>query len=178
MEYLYSKIISLPVFAADSLRPLCTIRDILMDPESGKVVAFLVDLRKGLIITVNDIVAVKHGIWIRESEDIIPIEDMLRADKVYKDYGSFFKKKVRTENGKSLGVVVDMTIDEHSFILNKLYVAKGFAGIVQFDARIIPAKNIIEVTRDKIVVKNDEGLLKESALVKEEESQGVIAEPV
>jgi len=158
VEILYSKIIGTPVYEMDGLRPVLLVQDIVIDPENGKLLAFVVDERSGLIVCPIDVVAVRHGIVIRSESDLGHIDDVLRVKTVVEGIGSFFKKPVVTESGKTIGKVIDMALDEKFLVLTKLYTAKVFLGIVQRDARIIPAGNIIEVTAGKIVVKDDEGV--------------------
>lgn len=169
MEILYSKIIGTPVYETDGLRPVLLVQDIIIDPENGKLLAFVVDEKSGLIVCPVDVIAVKHGIVIRSEDDLGHIDDVLRVKTVAEGVGSFFKKPVVTESGKTIGEVIDMALDEKFLVLTKLYTAKVFLGIVQSDSRIISAKNIIEVTGEKIVVKDDEG-------VEMAEERGAVAE--
>lgn len=170
MERLYSKICGLPVFAADSLRPICSVIDLVIDPNSGKVLAFLVDARKWLVVAPIDITAIKHGVFIHDYEDIIPAEDILRVKEVLNKYGSLYKKKVVTESGVKIGKIFDYVVDDFgggnsgngphgqlvgALSLKKIYTAKNLLGIAQFDGRIIMAANIIEVMPDRVIVKDD-----------------------
>jgi len=156
MEYAYSKIIGLPVFEAENMRPVFLIQDVIVDPESGRIVAFLADGRRNIVITPHDILAIKHGVWIKDVDDLCTVEDVLRVSKVVEDFGSFLMKKVVTESGKVLGKVVDMYFDSQIIQLNKIHVAKNILGFIQYDSRILPAKNIIEARKDVIIVKDDD----------------------
>jgi len=156
MEYAYSKIIGLPVFEAENMRPVFLVKDVIVDPESGRIVAFLADEKRNIVITPHDILAIKHGLWIRDVDDLCTVEDVLRVDKIVNDFGSFFMKKVVTESGKMLGKVVDMYFDSQIVQLNKIQIAKNILGFIQYDARILPVKNIIETTKDAIIVKDDD----------------------
>lgn len=171
MERLYSKIVGMPVFVPDSMRPIYTVQEIVVDPENGKVIAFVVDSRRGLIVTAMDVVSVKHGVLIRGRDDVIEAEDVLRVQKV-QEIGGFMGKKVETESGKRLGKVVDMTIDERGLTLNKIYTAKVVLGMIQHDGRIIAAKNIVEVKKNRVIVKDDSGEVKAKAKEREAELVG------
>ncbi|MFA4891365.1 MAG: PRC-barrel domain-containing protein [Candidatus Gracilibacteria bacterium] len=155
MERLYSKIIGMPVFTPDSLRPIYNVRDLIFDPVNGAVIAF--EVGRGLVITPMDVLSMKQGILIKGMEDVVGIDDILRVRKVVDEGMGIMGKKVVTLGGKALGKVVDLTIDDGALILNKIYTAKVILGVLQRDSRVIPAKNIVEVLSDRIVVKNDSG---------------------
>ena len=156
MEYEYSKIIGLPVFKADTARPVFLINDVIIDPNNGRIIAFLTHGKQKLVVTPHDILAIKHGIWIRDAGDLGTVEDVLRVAKVVNDFGSFFMKKVFTEEGKYLGKILDMYFDSQIICLTKILVSKTFLGFVQYDSRVLPAKNIIDTTKDSVIVKSDD----------------------
>ena len=157
MERLYSKIVGMPVFSPESVQPIYIARDMVVDPDSGKVVAIVVDSARGLIITPMDIVSLKHGILIRRKDDVVEMEDVLRVKDIVEDGRELMGKNVETENGERLGKVVDLAIDAKSLILNKIHTARSILGIVHHNPRIIPAKNIVEVLEDKVIVKDSSG---------------------
>jgi uncharacterized protein YrrD len=154
MERLYSKIIGMSVFVPNSMRPINTVQDIVIDPETGKVIAFAMDTRGKKVVVAMDVISVKHGLLIRDADDIIDSEDVLRVQSVLEKSGGFMHKSVETEEGERLGKVVDMAIDDRNLVLIKLYVSKTFIGIVQYDSRIISAKNIVEVRETRVIVKS------------------------
>jgi len=163
MEIFYSKLVGMPVYETDGLRPILLVQDVVIDPENGKLLAFIVDERNGIIICPTDVVAVRNGIVVRSEDDLGKYDDVLRVKTVVESVGSLFKKPVVTEDGKTLGKVVDFALDEKFLVLTALHTAKVFLGIVQYDTRIIPAGNIVEFTVAKIVVKNDEAVEKVEA---------------
>ena len=152
---LYSRIIGMPVFASDSSRPICSVQDLILDPLSGAVIAFVVG--RGLIVTPSDVLSIKHSVLVRSNDDVLEASDVLRVQKVIDDGMGIMGKKVITSEGKVLGKIVDMTIDDKALILNKIYTARVILGLLQHDSRIIPAKNIVEVRADSVVVKDDSG---------------------
>ena len=66
-----------------------------------------------------------------------------------------------TEDGFKLGKVVDFSMDMRDYVLKKLFVSKEILGMVRYDNRIIPAKNIVEILPNKIIVKNNLETVKE-----------------
>lgn len=155
MDRLYSKIIGLPVFIQDSIRPVSSVHDLVIDPTNGKIVAFLIDSRKKLVVSPMDIVSIKNGIFVRSSEDIIKSDEILRVDSIMREFGSLHDKKVFTENGKHIGKVVDFYVNPSSLVVGKIITAKSLLGIAQYDGRIIPASEIIEMKKDRVIVRDD-----------------------
>ena len=155
MQKLYSNILGTPVFDQDGGRPITTVRDLVVDPESGKLIAFVVNQSKNLIITPVDILFWKEILKVRDRDAIISASEVLRVESVQKNGIHFFHNKVETKSGKFLGKVVDFEIDTNLYVLARIHVAKGFLGLIKYDSRIIPADHIVEVLEDKIVVKDD-----------------------
>jgi len=145
----------MPVFTPDSLRPIYNVQDLIFDPVNGAVIAF--EVGGGLVVTPMDVLSMKQGILIKGREDVVGIDDVLRVRRVVDERMGIMGKKVVTSGGKTLGKVVDLTIDDKGLILNKLYTAKVFLGVLQRDSRVIPAKNIVEVRADCVIVKDDSG---------------------
>lgn len=160
MEKFFTKIIGTPVYD-DSSMPLTTIKDVLMDPENGKVLAFIVDVGKKSVIVPRDVESWQEAIKIHYSDVIIDGRDVLRVDEALKMNVPVFHNKVFAKNGKYLGTVNDFSINTEFMVLDKLYVSRGFLGLVRFESRIIPFNNILEILPDKIIVKNDVGEVRE-----------------
>lgn len=168
MERYFSKIIGTPVYE-DSVRPITSIKDLVIDPENGKIIALVVDLSRNLVITPMDIISWYEGVKIHSSNDIVDAGDILRVQNVQQEGIRIHRNKVETKDGKYLGKVFDFAIEPKSLILNKLFVAKDFLGIVRYDSRIISYSSILEILPDKIVVKNDLGTIKQEEAVKLED---------
>lgn len=160
MERYYTKIVGTPVYA-DSPRPLTTVKDVIMDPEQGKLLAFVVNQNKKLVILPMDILSWEEVIRIHNHDVIINAHEVLRIEEVQKMNTPIMSSRVETKSGEYLGKVYDLTIDNNTFMLQKIFVAKGLLGLFRYDSRIISAKNIIEILPNKIVVKEDMRKIKE-----------------
>lgn len=173
MEKLYSKTIGTPV-VEDHMRPITTVRDLVFDPENGKLLAFVVNENKGLVIVPVDVLAWYDVLRVHDREAIIDAEEVLRVEKFLKGEVRILQNRVETKAGKYLGRVYDMAINNKSFMLEKLFIAKGFLGLVRYETRIIPYKSILEITAEKILVKDDMGKIEveEKVPAKMEEAIG------
>ena len=161
MEMLYSKIVGMPVFSADSVRPHFSVQDIVFDPDNGKVIGILVDRRGQNLIAPMDIISIKHGVLISSANDVVGVDDVLRVKEVFDDGRNIIGKKVKTESGDSLGKVVDASIDGLGLSLVKIHTAKVVLGMVHHDSRIFPMKSIVEVNESFVVVQDDDGKVAE-----------------
>ncbi|MDA1060179.1 MAG: PRC-barrel domain-containing protein [bacterium] len=170
MHRLYSKIIGTPVYD-DSVRPLTTVKDLIIDTETGKLLAFVVNQSKNLVIVPIDVVSWTEVIKINNIDSIIDGNDVIRISEVQKRGINLIHNKVETKNGEKLGKVNDFSVDTDILMLQKLYVSKGILGLVRYESRIISAKDIIEILPDKIVIKDNTKIkekIKESPVLLEE----------
>jgi len=169
MEKFYSNIVGMPVIEDDVFRAITTIKDVIIDPESGKVVAFSVDIRRNLVIAPVDIISIGEFLKIHSVESIAEGSDILRVDIVQKKGIKIIHNRVETKNNEYIGNVVDFSIDAKTFTLKRLFTAKSFLGLIRYDQRIILEKNIIEILPDKIIVKENLKTAKEEKRVSVED---------
>lgn len=169
MEKLYTKIIGTPVFDEEVKHPITAVKDIVIDPETGKLLALIVNLSRNLVIAPQDILYWGDQIQVHTHDSIIEGNEILRVEEVQKKGIRIFNNRVVTKDGKDLGKVYDFTIDSRETALKKLYVAKSILGLVRYDGRIIPAKEIVEILPRKIVVNSDLATVteKENAVVED-----------
>lgn len=151
-----------PVFENDERHPVAFVRDVILDPETGNLLALRIN--RDQIITSSDISSWGDVVRIRNIDVIAPLEDVLRVAQAEKKGIKVFGNLVETQGGVVLGRVVDFVIDEKTLTLKKIFTAKLFFGIFQHEHRIISVKNIIEIRADKIIVRDGLKTVKEEAL--------------
>lgn len=161
MERFYSKILGTAVVYDDALRPLTSIKDVVIDPENGKVIAFVVNSNGKLVISPIDIESWHDVIKIHSEEVIIGSDEILRVQEVINGGIHIFGSRVVTKDGDYLGKVKDFSIDSNGLGLLKIYAAKDILGLIRYDSRVISYKNIIEILPHKIVVKENLASVKE-----------------
>ncbi len=164
MERLFSKIIGTLVFH-ENIRAITSIKDLLINPDTGKIEAFIVNESKNLVILPMDIIKWSNFIKISDNNAIIEGEEIIKVTEIQKKGTYIYRNKVETKKGVFLGKVFDFTINDKFLNLQKIYVAKGFLGLIRYDSRIISAEDIIEITSDKIIVKDSLAIIKEKILV-------------
>ena len=162
MEKFYTKILGTFVFC-EGPRPLTSVRDVLIDPATGKICAFEVNAGKNDVIVPIDVLKWDKFISINDADSIIDAEDVMAVNKVLEENIRVFKNKVFTKKDEYLGRVFDFTVDSVDFRLKSIYVSEGFLGLLRYRKRVISSKDIVEILADKIVVKQDRGVVKESS---------------
>ncbi|MFA6917378.1 MAG: PRC-barrel domain-containing protein [Candidatus Gracilibacteria bacterium] len=173
MERLFTNIIGTKVVDDDLKRPIALVRDVVIDPERGILVALIVNGNKNLVIAPVDILSWGDTIRIPAHDAIIEGHEIFRVAEVQKKGIKIFRNRVETRKNEYIGDVVDFSIDSNSLALKKIYTSKSFLGLIRYDHRIIPAKNIEEILIDKIIVKgNFQKVREESGVLLEELAAG------
>jgi len=154
MEQLLSEIIGTPVMVED-VRPLTSVKNLVIDNESGKILAFVVDAHKNKIIAPIDVIEWRRRIIrIHNHESIIDGDEVLRVKKVQETNIKILGSKVETVDGLELGRVYDYSVDNKNLCLKNLYVAKGIVMFFRYEKKIISWKHIVEILPGKIIVKD------------------------
>jgi uncharacterized protein YrrD len=153
MEKTYNQIIGTPV-VVEGVGKIARITDVLIDHNDGKVCCFFVDKGKLKIITPMDILFFGQAITIHDSEDIIDTQDVIKVRQCIESDVRIYKSRVETKKGEYLGKVQDYYIDVKVFGLTKIVVYKSILGLLKSQDRLIPARDIIEIKKDLIIVKN------------------------
>ncbi len=153
MEKSYSLIIGMPI-VVEGIGKVGRITDVIIDYRDGKVAAFFVNNGKLKIITPMDIIFFGQAITISDHEDIIDAQEVIKVDEIIKGDIRILKNRVETQKGDYLGHVQDYYIDVKGFGLTKIVVYKSFLGLFKGSERLIPARDIVEIKKGLIVVKN------------------------
>jgi uncharacterized protein YrrD len=104
-----------------------------------------------------DIIFFGQAITIGDHEDIIDAREVIKVDDIIKGDIRILKNRVETQKGDYLGNVQDYYVDVKSFGLTKILVYKSFFGLFRGMERLIPARDIVEIKKGLIVVKNKWG---------------------
>lgn len=155
MDFLYSKFVGTPVFLEGGGRPLCRLVDLLIDSDTGKVVAFGVAPGFKKIISPLDVRLWTSQILIRDYDDIVSCEEIIQAKKVFDRHIPILGNKVYSQEGDYLGRVFDYAVHPQMLVLSKIFVAKNLLGLFRVNQRIIPRSCIYEILPNKIIVKTD-----------------------
>lgn len=155
----YRQIIGTPVLQQDDGSPLAVLNDIIIDPDSGKVMAFWVKPvnipLSNAIIETDSILEWKKNIYIQDERQISDPADIIRISEVLERNTFFIGNRVQSEEGEKLGMVTNLTFDDRHFKLRQLMSHKIFL-FFAYQPRLFDYRAVISVNPDYIVVKNKE----------------------
>lgn len=152
MQKLYSQLVRMGVCEEGIRNPIAYVSDIIIDPENGKVLAFL--LQNLHIVVPMDIEHVGSSITILERERIVPMSEVLRVQEVYNMGIPLLASRVIAEHDATfIGRVFDYEIDTTHMVLKSIHVAKTFL-LFHVQERIILSKHIVKISKNLIVVKD------------------------
>jgi uncharacterized protein YrrD len=155
MERLFKQSVGSPIIADDIKAPVGILRDFVIDGERGKIVAFVLNKRRNLIVREEDISGYEFFPRIKSEDCIIEAEEVVRVHEVQKKGLFFIGKQVFTEKGKYIGICEDFSFDDLEFRIKKIFVSRKFLRIFAIEDRIFQVDDIVEVKKNKIIVKDD-----------------------
>lgn len=165
MKKLYSQLLGMPILEEAGKQSIASIRDVIIDPENGAVLAFAVGRKK--IVASKDISFLHDIAFIADRDDVIAADEILRVEEVLRRKIFLPGSRVVAQREKvELGRLVDFEIDLQHMRLHSIEVARIFL-VFQFDRKIIPASEIVRIERGKVIVKSSTSKAKEKALRQE-----------
>lgn len=149
------KLINLPVAAEDTLSKVGQIRQIVINPESGHILGFLISggvlLSKQKVLSIVDIKTWDPEALITEYEkNLVSPAEIVRIKNILERKIDILNLPAKTESGKSLGQVENFLIDTETENVVKYYL-KDFLG----KTRVMPADKVISIDK-KIIFADDE----------------------
>jgi len=149
------KLIGLPVAAMDTQSKVGQIRQILIDPENGRLLGF--EVATGGILSPKKILAISdirdwdpNGLVTESINNLIGPSEVLRIKNILDKKIFLLGMKAKTESGKSLGAVEDLLLDTETECVTKYYL-KDLLG----QARILSADKVIKIDRRQITFADD-----------------------
>lgn len=153
MQKLYSQLVGMPVFCETSGMPINVVRDLIIEPQTGTLLAFQV--KGGHVIVPMDIEHIGTSILIPDRDCILEPSEVMRVSSTIEQGINIVGSKVYVEeSGEYLGRVVDYAIDASHTALGAIYVARYFL-FIPLDERTIPRSKIIKIEKGKIFIKGD-----------------------
>ena len=151
-------IISSQVVNLSTGRTVATVSGLLIDPDNLKIAALICFVRSQnteQYLMPQDIhdfsgmsIAIQNDDALSDSQDVIRLQELMKIN--YQIVG----KKVRTDAGRTIGVVSQYVVDDKSLVVEKLYVRPNLIKLLQSSDRVISRTIIVEVTDKEIVVKD------------------------
>ena len=163
-----NRLIGTPILSMQSANSIGTISAPIVDPDSFKIVAFYLDGplidRSANILDVKSIrECSRYGCVVDSIEELIGKDDVVKISKIIDLNFDLINLKVETKKGSKLGHVSDFTITSEDFMIQQIIVRRPLLKSFSDSELTIPRKEIVEVNDYKVIVKDEEKVIKKKA---------------
>ena len=164
-----SRLHDFPILSLHMGMPIARITEEIIDPNQLKIIAFHltgpeVGGENGTILDARDIREFSNlGMIIDSSDNFINPGDVIRLDKVLELNFSLVGLKVETKKGTKLGHVSGYTFEPSSLMIQQLIIKRPALKSLTDPELVIPRSEIISVDDYKVVVKDEEKVIKKKA---------------
>ena len=163
-----SRLLNTAVLSLQTGAPIGFISEPIIDPDSLKIIAFRLT---GPLITgdasILDAKSIREysnlGIVIDDIDDLVGPDDIIKISKILTLKFNLINLKVETKKGTKLGKVFDYTVTDDNFAVQQIIVKRPTLKAFLDPELTISRKEIVEVTDYKIIVKDEEKVLKSRA---------------
>lgn len=164
-----SKLVGLPVLSVQDSHRVATISSVIIDPDSLKIIAFRVygatNTEGGNILDARSIREYSSmGVVIDSTDELVSDGDVVKIKKVLELNFSLVGLKVETKKRSKLGKIIDFTITVDNFSVQQIIVKRPSIKSLLDPELTIPRAEIVEVTDYKVIVRDEEKVIKERAL--------------
>jgi len=151
------KIENVPIMSLQTGAQLGTASEPIVDPHTLKIIAFyctgkLIEARPAILHTDDIREFGQMGFIINDSDDIMPVEDLVRLQDVINLHFELIGKAVIDTNKRKVGKVGNYIIESNSFNIMKLGVKRPLLQAIGDTEAIIDRRQIVEVTDKEIIV--------------------------
>ncbi|MDD5731368.1 MAG: PRC-barrel domain-containing protein [Patescibacteria group bacterium] len=149
------KIIGLPIIESIAGKKLDAIKDIIVDPENGKVLALLIKKQffwgRNRVVTFKDIVEFyADGVLVKDRDSIVEVLEVFKIKDILDKKVPLLGSQVLTQNGQKLGILEDFLFDTQFQNILTLVVKKRFYS----ERRIISSERILSILPGKIIIRD------------------------
>ena len=164
-----SKLLNAPILSVQESGKVASVSNTIVDPDSLKIIAFrihgAINSEGGNILDARSIREYSTlGMVIDSTDEIISASDVVRIEKVVELNFSLLGLKVETKKGSKLGKVIDFTVTDDNFSVQQIIVKRPTIKSFLDSELVVPRSEIVEITDYKIIVRDEEKVIKERAL--------------
>lgn len=164
-----SRLIGTKILSVQAGGPIAVISEPVIDPDNLKIIAFKLS-GPLLAKSPNNLLDAKsireysnYGIVIDDIDELITSDDVVKIRDTLKLNFALPGLKVETKKGSKLGKITDFCITSDNFMVQQLVVKRPVIKSLIDPELIISRKEIVEITDYKIIVKDEEKILKAKA---------------
>ena len=160
-----SRFVGSPILSVQAGGLVARVSSPIIDPDNLKIIGLITTNRPPANIL--DISSIReysrYGIVIDSIDELVTRNDVIKIEKVLTLNFALPGKKVITKKGSRLGKVYDFTFDSDSFMVQQLIVDRPLLRNFTESGLTIPRHEIIEITDDKIIIKDEAKTIKARA---------------
>ncbi len=164
-----TRLIGTPILSMQAGGPIGQIADPIVDPDKLKIIAFR--LTGGVVprsgANILDVSSIReysqYGMVIDDIDELVAPDDVIKISEILALNFSLTGLKVETKKGSRLGKVLDYTVNSNDFIVQQIIVKRSIIKSFINPELTIHRREIVEITDYKVIVKDEEKVLKEKA---------------
>lgn len=163
-----SRLIGTPVLSIQAGGAIASLSDPIVDPDNLKILGFfLSNSAANAINNILDISSIReysqYGVVVDNADEFVDREDVIKIKKVLDLNFNLIGLKVETKKGTNLGKIIDFTATSDDFTIQQIIVKRPtFKSFIDPELTI-HRREIVEITDDKVIVKDEEKVLKARA---------------
>ena len=164
-----SKLIGTPVLSLEVGGAISHISDIVVDPDTLKIIAFHLSGGVAPRTGANYLSASsvreysQYGIVIDSANEFVSPDDVVKISDILQLNFSLIGLKVESKRHHKIGKVIDYTITSDDFTIQQIIVKRPALKSFTDSELTIHRREIVEITDYKIIVKDEAKVLKERA---------------
>ena len=163
-----SKLIGAPILSVQAGGAIASIAAPVVNPDNLKILAF--KLQGPIVNATNNILDVKSvreysplGLVIDDNDELIGPEDVVKIKEVLALNFDLIGLKVETKKGSKLGKIIDFSLTSEDFTIQQIIVKRPTIKSFMDPELTIHRREIVEVTDYKVIVKDEEKVIKARA---------------
>ena len=155
------------ILSFQSGAPIGVIQDPIIDPNSLKIIAFKLSGHFPGGTNILDTNSVREysqlGLIIDNEDELVTANDVVKISQVLSLNFNLVGLKVETKKGSKLGHITGFTFTSEDFIIQQIIVKRPPLKAIIDPELVISRKEIVEITDYKVIVRDEEKVLKERA---------------
>ena len=163
-----SRLTGTPILSVQASAPIASVVSPVVDPDNLKIIALrvagpAVNIKSNLLDTKSIREYSQYGIVIDSEDEFISVGDVVKIKDVLALNFQLNNLRVETKKGSKLGHVSDFTLNSDDFIVQQIIVKRPLVKSFVDPELTIHRREIVEITDNKIIIKDEEKVLKARA---------------
>lgn len=164
----HSRLIGAPVLSVQAGGAVAKLSDPIVNPDNLKILGFflagpMVDATNNILDASSIREYSNYGAVVDNADEFVSREDVVKIKKILALNFDLIGLKVETKKGTHLGKIIDFTATSDNFAIQQIIVKRPtFKSFIDPELTI-HRREIVEITDDKVIVKDEEKVLKARA---------------